>query len=173
MIGLEDHISPMKCLPMSWSDISEKYRWQFKRKTQNAVLFIDCTLQSVIGLDPHLSQRNVVDFFSQLIDKGVAIHLKSHQGHQQNTFSGTELENKVEILPTFYPVELIMDYYQEVYGINSAALRYPIKGKKLALVKLLVFTSQERESILNNTFRINVGTEINNIELLESPIHQA
>jgi hypothetical protein len=171
IIGLRNHTPPLELSPMLWGEITQKHRWHYKKDIHNAVLFIDCTIQNILGIDFNRSQKNVIDFFSQLIDKGVAIHVKGHQGSQLNSFSGTELERKVELLPTFYPVELIMNSYQKVYGINSNALKCPIYGKKFSLIKLLVFTSQERKKIVNDTFRINVGTEIDHIELPQSPIH--
>ena len=167
MIGLSNHLEPMKVSPMSWNEISRKHNLCFGIDTKNAVLFIDVTLQTVIGIDVKRSQQNVVDFISQLIDKGVVIHVKGHQGTPLNSFSGTLLENKVQILPTYYPVELIMDYYQEVYGIISNSLSNPIKGKKFSLANLLVFKSETRVADFNRAYKVACGKEIGNISMIE------
>jgi hypothetical protein len=169
MIGLSNHLEPMKVSPMPWNEISRKYSLRFGIDTKKAVLFIDCTLQTIIGIDVKRSQQNVVDFISHFIDKGVVVHVKGHQGEQLNSFSGTALEHKVQILPTYYPVELIMDYYQEVYGIISVSLSNPIKGKKFSLANLLVFKPEERVVDFNRAYKAACGKEIGNISLVDHP----
>ena len=173
MIGLSNHLEPMKVSPLPWSEISRKHNLCFGIDTNNAVLFIDCTLQKIRGIDEKRSQQNVVNFVSQLIDKGVVIHVKGHQGVQRNSFSGTALEHKVQILPTYYPVELIMGNYQEVYGIISLSLSNPIKGRKFSLANLIVFKSEEREEDFKRAYKTVCGKEIENINLVEcpSPLH--
>ena len=169
MVGLKNHLEPMKVSPLLWSEISRKHNLWFGIDTKNAVLFIDCTLQKFRGIDVNRSQQNLVDFVSQLIDKGVVVHVKGHQGEQLNSFSGTVLEHEIQILPTYYPVELIMDYYQEVYGINSASLGNPIKGRKFSLANLMVFKSEEREEDFKMVYKTVCVEEIENINLVECP----
>ena len=167
MVGLKNHLEPMKVSPLLWSEISRKHNLWFGIDTKNAVLFIDCTLQKFRGIDVNRSQQNLVDFVSQLIDKGVVVHVKGHQGEQLNSFSGTVLEHEIQILPTYYPVELIMDYYQEVYGIISNSLSNPIKGKKFSLANLLVFKSETRVADFNRAYKVACGKEIGNISMIE------
>jgi hypothetical protein len=169
ILGLRNHFEPMKVSPMSWSEVSRKLNWRFGVDTKDAVLFIDCLIQKILGIDVKRSRQNVIDFCSKLIDNGVAIHVKGHQGFSLNSFSGTALENKVKILPTHFPVELILDYYKEVYGIISTSLAYPTNGKKFSLAKLIVFNSEEQMDAFNRAYKTTCGEEVENVSLVECP----
>mgnify|MGYP006427304219 CR=1 FL=1 len=169
ILGLKNHFDPIKVSPMSWSEISRKHNWCFGIDTKNAALFIDCSLQEIQGIDAKCSQQNLVDFCSKLIDKGMTIHIKCHQGFPLNSFFGTALEHKIEILPTYFPVELIMDHYNEVYGIISSSLAYPINGKKFSLAKLLVFNSEEKMEVFKRAYNATCGKDVEMVSPDECP----
>ena len=72
------------------------------------------------------------------------VHLKRHYNQPLNSFKGLPFEKGIDILPIHYPAEIIMDYYQEVYGISTIAFSNPIKGKKFSLFNLVVFEEKVR-----------------------------
>ena len=103
----------------------------------------------MINMDINVERTldNLVRFLSRLIDQGKSIHLKPHcdEKYKYHSLTGTSLENEVKVLPKYFPVELIMNQYSEVYGSWSSALAAPIDGRIYSLGDLMVFNSEESE----------------------------
>ena len=168
-IGLDNPIEHNKYDIKTWSEIARKYHFNIVNNTKNAVLFIDLDLNNILGINVKKSQRNFVKFFNSIIDKGFKIHLKGHYGHKNNSLQGTVLENKIELLDTHFPVEMIMNNYEKVYGIASSSLGYRIKGTKYSLVKLLVFESEFRRDQFHDIYSLTSGDEIKRINQILVP----
>lgn len=168
-IGLEHPVEHKKYDIKSWSEITRKYHFNIENNTKNAVLFIDWDIKTIFGVNVKKSQRNFVKFFNSIINKGFNIHLKGHYGHKNNSFQGTVLENKIELLDSHFPVELIMNNYEEVYGVASRSLSYRIKGKKYSLGKLLVFDLEFRRDQFNAIYSLTLGDEIKRVSQASIP----
>lgn len=153
-IALANYPKPIDYTPDSWQVLCEKYSWSFKKLSERAVLLIDGPIQSFREINIEKSQKMLLAFLRELIAEGKTIHLKPHYNERidYNSLSGTYLEREVKILPKYFPVELIMNQYPEVYGYGSTALATPIKGKKYSLAKLLQFNSSDGERVFREIF---------------------
>lgn len=157
--------------PLSWDLLAKKYRWNYKNNTENAILLVSCSTKDYPGINGRETKKNLVPFFTEILDKGMKIHAKPHYGDvEADLFHGTPLENKIEILPEYFPVELIMNQYKEVYFFASFSCSTPIRGKKYSLAKLVVFNSKESKDRYWKYIRDNYGNEAANIEFLEPTV---
>lgn len=173
-LGLANWVEPVTYRPDSWDHLAMKYGWTFQNESQNAILLIDGPIQSFnnigAGVNIEETQRNLVCYFSELLNKGIQIHLKPHYDAEGvNSFSGTSLEKKVRILPESFPVELIMNAYQEVYFFCSVSGSTPIQGKKYSLANLVVFNSEERKDLFRKLCEDDFGEEITKVEFITIP----
>lgn len=162
-LGLANCVEPMNYRPNTWEFLSKKYHWTYKNESKNAILLVDDPRP---GLNIKKTQQNLICFFTRLLNKGVQIHLKPHcDAPGINSFNGTFLEKEIKILPAYFPVELIMNQYQEVYSFLSFSDTAPIKGEKYSLAKLLVFNSKEEEALFWKSFGDIFGKEITKVKV--------
>ncbi|MFQ6116585.1 MAG: hypothetical protein ACE5NG_21225 [bacterium] len=166
-LGLVNCFEPMPHTPDSWQLLSKKYRWNYRSEAENAILVVDRPIQAYRGVNVEKTQQNLIRFFSEFLGKGVQIHLKPHYSWPAiNSFSGTNVEEKIKILPRYFPVELIMNQYQEVYLFTSASGSIPIEGKKYSLARLVVFDSKDEEDTFWKICEDNFGEEIAKVEFV-------
>ena len=164
-MGLADCPKSTSCSLESWQKISKKFDITINLDTQDSILLLDCPPENFIKeLKVEESRTNIINFFSDIIDKGTKIHLKPHPNLEKTTFSGTHLENKISILPKHFPSELIMHKYPEIYGDFSMSFATPVDGKKYSYANLLlVFKSSEHKNnywqIFNSLLLLGAGLE--------------
>jgi len=143
-IGPLSNIKSININPAPWQELANKFSVTYKTDTNNAVLFIDTPIQYYfMGVDLKKTQHNIERFFQKLISEGKEIHLKPHyqDAAREHSLSGTEVEKNITLIPSFFPVQLIMDFYTEIYAYSSTSLIAPIKGKKYSLSKFIEFKS--------------------------------
>jgi len=170
--GIYSNLNRVKLVdyrPLSWGLLSKKYHWAYNSDFKNAILIVDDPIQDHIGVNLKKTQENLISFFTPLSNNGIKIHLKPHYGptyhaSSVNSFSGTSFKEQIRILPEYFPVELIMNQYQEVYCFASISSRTPIKGKKYSLANLIEFNSKENKDLFWKLLKDNYSEEITKIE---------
>lgn len=157
--GMKNIPEPQKIVQNDWKMISLKFNFPMRNTDKNAVLLIDAPIQTIDGVDIRGTQKKIVSYFTNLINNGKAVHLKPHYTtHCLHSFSGTPLESKLNVLPGYFPVEIIMEQYSEIYFFCSTASACHVTGKKYCLFNLLVFKSEvyrEQNVLLNSDFLKN------------------
>lgn len=166
-LGLASGFETVDYTPDSWQLLSQKYQRAFGIESENAVLIVDDPIQHFPGINVGETQKRLVSFVSGLLEKDLQVHLKPHYGGDVNSFSGTCLEDQIRILPRFFPVELILNRYQEVYWLfSSASGACPIDGKKYSLANLVVFDSKEKEGLFWELCSNHFGDERAKVEFV-------
>ncbi|TAN45977.1 MAG: hypothetical protein EPN22_00485 [Nitrospirae bacterium] len=170
-IGLGDEYKDNAIIPHSWEKLDEIFSWKKPHISHNTVLFVDGPMEVFQGLNIDISRDRVVGFLSKLIQLGKEIHLKPHYDERLNGHSlvGTALEDKVLVLPKYFPAELLVHDYPEIYGFNSLTLATQVSGRKFTLSKMLVFDSKKNEDLHWYLFKITVNAALDDIseELME------
>lgn len=167
-----DRVKLMDYRPLSWERLAKKYHWTYNTDTKNTVLLVDGPVQDHPGVNVKKTQENLISFFTQLSNKGLKIHLKPHYGPtfytvNINSFSGTSFKEQIRILPEYFPVELIMNQYQEVYFFASFSSRTPIAGKKYSLANLVEFNSKKNKDLFWKLLRDNCVEEMTKVKFVE------
>jgi len=143
-IGPLSHLKSIEYKPLSWYELADKFSLNFTIDTKGAVLFIDTPIQYYYrGVNVLKTQNNIGNFFKKLMLEGKKIHLKPHyqDAAKSHSLSGSEIERSLQILPSFFPVQLIMEEYSEIYAYSSSSLIAPIEGKKYSLSRFVEFNS--------------------------------
>lgn len=146
-LGFNEKFNEISIDVITWKKIKEKLNFVSNIDTNKAVLIIDGPIQSYKNmLSLKESQYNLVCYFKKLLNTGKKIYLKPHYAMLEiNSFSGTELEKSLYILPEYYPVELIMDEFEDIYFFASAA-SLSGNARKYSLLNLLQFHSKESKN---------------------------
>lgn len=166
-LELVDSIHPTACHLDSWELLAEKYHWAHINRDRDAILLVDGPIQTISGANIKDTQKNLVRFFTPFLEKGVQIHLKPHYNHPEiDSFDGTQLGDEIKKLPSYFPVELIMNHYQSVYFFASVSGSTPIKGKKCSLANLMVFNSEEKRDLFWKLCQDDFSKEMGVIEFV-------
>lgn len=156
--GIGEEYKSRTITPLSWEILGKTYAWKKPDDSDDAVLLIDGPLEVFGGLNMSTSTEHIVNFLLKLIGRGKKIHIKPHYDERLigHSLTGTILEDKVFVLPKYFPSEILVHHYGEIYGFNSMTLLSPTNGRKFTMSKLLVFNSKEHEDLHWHLFKITV-----------------
>lgn len=156
---------------ISWNQIRQRIGWDYKLNTNNAVLLIDTPILSIKGIDFHETTKNLVKYFTHILQKDMVIHVKPRPKKMIDNITihslcNTILENKIMTVAHNIPAEMILDYYQDIYLYDNYTGSYKCNGTKYSLSKLLVFKCKVRFDVYWSNLKMSLGDEYANIKFV-------
>lgn len=165
LLGWGQKVEELSLVPDDWEKFAHYF--QISSAGNNKILWVDGPMQSMKGLDPAQTQAKFIAFLQSLLEEGVQIDLKPHPDYPHlHSLQGTEIEKKINLLPSYFPIELLMSNYEKVYIMcnHSNTLHAPFQGEKYSLSNLLVFQSAQQYQRYQELCERNQAGKVTNLK---------
>ncbi|MDA8637426.1 hypothetical protein N9L49_02280 [Rhodospirillales bacterium] len=152
--GLPDNPDCRNITILSWQEIVEKYPLPKIKPKNPAVLLIDTPFSEFWpDVDQAKTYQTVLNYLKEAHPTGTELHIKLHyRDIDDEKFKHIDKEsNNIKLLTQYIPVEIFMQYYQNIYYFLSSGALESCDGQKYSLFPLITFSSDLEKKRFRST----------------------